>query len=564
MKKKPDPTSVIVKNTTSRYSRPLRFFFPKGTFSVPSPTTLPVWPLLQSHYEKMKTLSLRNLLSSPDRFSEMAVTMPHTLFDFSKHLATTETISLLIRLAKESKLGEMRTALFAGEKINRSEHRAVLHTALRADPKIPVKLDGENVMPFVCDVLDRMTSFADSLRNGTYKGYTDKPIRDVVNIGIGGSDLGPRFVTEALHDFHDGPNVHFVSNVDGSAISKTLANLSAETTLVIVASKTFTTEETMLNACVAKNWFLNQAPSSALAKHFVALSTNQAAVTAFGIAPENMFPFKDWVGGRYSLWSAIGLSIMIAIGPVRFRELLDGARAMDTHFQTAPFEKNIPVLMGLLGIWYRNFWNYPAHMILPYDDRLRDIAKFTQQMDMESNGKSVDREGNPVSYDTGPLLFGEPGTDSQHSFMQLVHQGTTPIPADFIICKTPHHALPENHLCLIAHFLAQSRALAVGQTLAESGEDPFRVFSGNRPSTSIVLSELSPFTLGSLIAAYEHKVFVQGIIWNLNSFDQAGVELGKKLARPLRKQLEEQNPDQTLDCSTYGLITHLLSKDAVE
>lgn len=531
---------------------------------MPNPTTLPVWSLLHSHYEKAQTISLRDLLSSPTRFSEMAVAIPQMLFDFSKHLATPETLSLLIRLARESKVEEMRTALFTGEKINLSERRAVLHTALRADPEIPVMLDGENIMPFVSDVLDRMTIFAESLRSGTHKGYTGKPIRDVINIGIGGSDLGPRFVTEALHDFHDGPNLHFVSNVDGSVLSKILATLSAETTLVIVASKTFTTEETMLNARVAKEWFLGQAPSTALAQHFVALSTNEAAVSAFGIAPENMFPFKDWVGGRYSLWSAIGLSIMIAIGPDRFRELLDGARAMDTHFQSAPFDKNIPVLMGILGIWYRNFWNYPAHMILPYDDRLRDIAKFTQQMDMESNGKSVDRDGKTVSYATGPVLFGEPGTDSQHSFMQLVHQGTTPIPADFIICKTPHHDLRENHLCLMAHFLAQSRALAVGQTLEEAGGDPFRVFSGNRPSTSIILSELSPFTLGSLIAAYEHKVFVQGVIWNLNSFDQPGVELGKKLAGPLRRQLENHMPDQSLDGSTYGLMHSLMTKGTVE
>lgn len=525
---------------------------------MPNPTTLPVWSLLESHYEKMRTVSLRELLSSSTRFSEMVVTLPHMLFDFSKHLATSETLSLLIRLARESKVEEMRTALFKGEKINLSEDRAVLHTALRADPKIPIMLEGENIMLFVSDVLDRMTLFANALRSGERKGYTGKRICDVINIGIGGSDLGPRFVTEALDDFHDGPNVHFVSNVDGSVLSKTLSSLSAETTLVIVASKTFTTEETMLNAGVAKEWFLRHAPSTAVAQHFVALSTNEAAVSTFGIAHEAMFPFKEWVGGRYSLWSAIGLSIMIAIGPARFREILEGAREMDTHFQTAPFEKNIPVLMAVLGIWYRNFWNYPAHMILPYDDRLRDLAKFTQQMDMESNGKSVDREGNRVSYETAPVLFGEPGTDSQHSFMQLVHQGTTPIPADFIICKTPHHNLKENHLSLMAHFLAQSRALALGQTLEEADGDSSRVFTGNRPSTSIVLSELSPFTLGSLIAAYEHKVFVQGMIWNLNSFDQPGVELGKKLAVPLRRQLEIHTPDQALDGSTYGLTSYLV------
>jgi glucose-6-phosphate isomerase len=444
--------------------------------------------------------------------------------------------------------------MFAGEKINNTENRAVLHTALRTPKADSVMTDGENVIPFVHQVLDQMKAFSDSVRSGTHTGYSGKPITDIVNIGIGGSDLGPRFVVEALADYCSKVKVHFVSNVDGYDITSTLKKLSPETTLFIVASKTFTTEETMLNAGVAKDWLLQSAPADAIAKHFVALSTNKQDVLKFGILEQNMFPFRDWVGGRYSLWSAIGLSIALATGFENFRALLDGAHAMDSHFRTAPLDKNIPVMMGMLGVWYNNFWDYKNHLLLPYDARLAKIAKFTQQMDMESNGKAIDRDGNKVSYATGPVLFGEPGTDSQHSFMQLIHQSPTPVPADFIICKTPSHSLIKNHQSLMANFLAQTRALAIGQTLEEADGDASRVFTGNRPTTSIVLPELTPFTLGLLIAAYEHKVFVQGIVWNLNSYDQPGVELGKKLAKPLRAMIENGEIDTSLDNSTQELL----------
>lgn len=519
-----------------------------------APNTLPEWDVLTQHCRDTKSLSLRTLLSVPSRFQDFSLSVSGVVFDFSKHLATQETLSLLGNLAKAIGVETLRDSMFAGEKINGSENRAVLHTALRSPKTEKVIVDGENVIPFVHDVLHRMDVFANAVRSGTHKGYTEKPITDVVAIGIGGSDLGPRFVTEALRDYADGPNIHFVSNVDGSAISGTLKKISPETTLFIVASKTFTTEETMLNAQVAKDWLLRSAPQSAIAQHFIALSTNESEVVKFGITPANMFPFRDWVGGRYSVWSAIGLPIMLAIGPENFHAFLAGAHAMDSHFRTAPIEKNVPVLMGLLGIWYRNFCGYSAHLLLPYDDRLARLAKFVQQMDMESNGKSTDRNGQSVSYETGPIIFGEPGTDSQHSFMQLVHQGTAPIPVDFIAVKKPHHDLLANHASLLANCLAQSRALALGQTLDEAGDDPSRVFSGNRPSTTIVLPELSPFTLGLLIAVYEHKVFVQGAIWNLNSFDQPGVELGKKLAKPLRSILEGAATAEKLDSSTEGLL----------
>jgi glucose-6-phosphate isomerase len=528
---------------------------------MPQPKDIKIWSDLSAHKVAMEDFSLRSALNTPNRFNEFSFSFENILFDFSKHIITAETTTLLLNLAKAMNVEVMRDAMFAGEKINNTEGRAVLHTALRAPQNTVVKMDGENVIPFVHSVLNQMKIFSEAVRNGVHTGYTNKKITDVVNIGIGGSDLGPRFVVDALSDFQSALKIHFVSNVDGFDMSSTLKNLNPETTVFIIASKTFTTEETMLNAKVARGWFLEKAPDEAIAKHFVALSTNREAVLKFGILENNMFPFRDWVGGRYSLWSSIGLSIALAIGFENFRSLLDGAYAMDEHFKTAPLNKNIPVIMGMLGVWYRNFWDYPAHLLLPYDTRLGKIAKFTQQMDMESNGKSVDRDGKAVKYSTGPIIFGEPGTDSQHSFMQFVHQSPTPIPADFIICKKPHHNLDDNHKSLMANFLAQTRALAIGQTLEEAKGDASRVFSGNRPTTSIILPELTPYTLGVLIAAYEHKVFVQGIIWNLNSFDQPGVELGKILAKPIRAQLDNFVAESNFDSSTNGLIKILTAKN---
>ncbi|MFA7276610.1 MAG: glucose-6-phosphate isomerase [Pseudobdellovibrionaceae bacterium] len=527
---------------------------------MPSPVPCPAWSALRAHHEKFADFSLRKELASPTRFDQFHHMCDGVLFDFSKHLIDASTLPLFVQLAREMGFEEKRAMLFTGGKINVSEKRPALHTALRAPRDATIMVEGENVIPFVHSVLDHMEKFVEAVRSGVHRGFSGKAITDVVNIGIGGSDLGPRFVTYALQNFAGNLRVHFVSNVDGADLSSKLAVLDPATTLFIVASKTFTTEETMLNAQAAKDWFLAAAPLEAIAQHFVALSTNEAGVTAFGIAKDNMFPFRDWVGGRYSLWSAIGLSIALAVGFQNFRKLLDGAAAMDAHFRNAPLEQNIPFIMGTLGIWYRNFWDYPAHMLLPYDNRLGKIAKFIQQMDMESNGKSVDRDGNNVTYATAPVIFGEPGTDSQHSFMQLVHQTPLPIPADFIICKKPAHTLPLNHLSLMANFLAQTRALAIGQTLEEAGGDPSRVFSGNRPSTSIILPELTPYYLGMLIAAYEHKIFVQGVLWNLNSFDQPGVELGKKLAKPLRTLLEKGQNDPQLDCSTHALIDFIYKR----
>lgn len=523
-----------------------------------APNILPQWSALTKHQGDIKTLSLRHVLDGAGRFKALSHSVENMIFDFSKHLITTETRTLLLDLAKAMNIEKRRDAMFTGEKINNTESRSVLHTALRAPKNATVMVDGENIMPFVFEVLEQMRAFSDRIR-------FEKKIKDVVNIGIGGSDLGPRFVVDALQDFtEDGPNIHFVSNVDGADIAKTLRHLDVSTTLFIIASKTFTTEETMLNAGVAKAWFLEKATTEKISDHFVALSTNKKGVLDFGILEENMFPFRDWVGGRYSIWSAIGLSIALAVGFKNYRAMLDGAHAMDTHFRMAPLESNIPVLMGMLGIWYRNFFDYPAHLLLAYDARLGRITKYTQQMDMESNGKAVDRDGQAVSYATGPIIFGEPGTDSQHSFMQFVHQSPQPIPADFIICKKPAHSLQGNHQCLMANFLAQTKALAIGQTLEEANGDASRVFSGNRPSTSIILPELTPFTLGALIAAYEHKVFVQGVVWNLNSYDQPGVELGKKLsvqiAHALKdKKTEDKKTDAAMDDSTKGLFAALMS-----
>lgn len=506
---------------------------------------IPAFLALQDHRQTFKNFHLRDQLQDQARYESLAVTCEGVLFDFSKHLVTPQTISLLLDLARQRDVAGWRDKMFSGEKINNTEKRAVLHTALRAPENADIRVDGNNVVPGIYETRRRMATFADKTRN-------DKNITDIVSIGIGGSDLGPRFITEALQDIHDGPAVHFVSNVDGHVIKRTLARLDPQKTLVIIASKTFTTEETMLNAAVARAWLVAGVGESNVGQHLAALSSATDKARAFGIQEEHIFGFADWVGGRYSLWSAIGLPVMIAIGPHNFDQMLAGARAMDQHFCDASLEKNIPVLMGLLGIWYRNIWDYPAHLLLPYDQRLARLAKFTQQMDMESNGKAVDRDGQAVDVATAPIIFGEPGTDSQHSFMQLVHQGEI-IPADFIAVAKPDHDLKDNHQSLLANCFAQSRALAIGQTLRDANGDASRVFSGNRPSTTILLPKLDAHYLGLLLAAYEHKVFVQGIIWNLNSFDQPGVELGKTLARAIAPALGSGD-FSSFDCSTAALM----------
>lgn len=514
----------------------------------------PAFMALRDHQKSLNSFHLRTALGDEQRYEHLSLHLGDVLFDFSKHLATLETRDLLIALAENRDVAGWRDKMFAGEKINNADNRAVLHIALRAPENADIRIDDANIVPGVHETRRRMAAFCNKIR-------ADRKITDVVSIGIGGSDLGPRFVTEALQDIHDGPAVHFVSNVDGHAISRTLAGLKPENTLVIIASKTFTTEETMINAGVARAWLVQALGEEKMGTHLVALSAAIDKAQAFGVPVDHIFGFADWVGGRYSLWSSIGLPIMLAVGPKNFDQLLAGAQAMDEHFRTAPLAQNIPVLMGMLGVWYRNVWEYPVHLLLPYDQRLARLAKFIQQMDMESNGKSVDRNGQPVDVATGPIIFGEPGTDSQHSFMQLVHQGEV-VPVDFIAVAKPDHDLKDNHISLLANCFAQSRALAFGQTLAEAGGDASRVFSGNRPSTTILLPCLDAYHLGLLLAAYEHKVFVQGIVWNLNSFDQPGVELGKKLAKEVAQVLILAKAGQVqaaTDLSTQGLIDKITS-----
>ena len=504
------------------------------------------------HKKQLK--DLRGYLEEPKRFEELSLTFDDIFFDFSKQHLTKETLSLLSELADNRDLSGWRTRLFAGEKINNTEGRAVQHMAMRAPASAEVLIGGINVIPAVHEELRHMKSFCEKIRSA-------KTITHVINIGIGGSDLGPRFVTEALQPYHDGPEIRFVSNVDGQDLAQALKGLNAKNTLFIIASKTFTTLETMLNASSAKDWFLKSGMTeSDIKNHFVALSTNAEKVAAFGIAPENMFKFEDWVGGRYSLWSPIGLSIMLAVGPENFQALLDGAHAADEHFRTADWSQNIPFLLGLIGVWNRNYLDLPTHLFAPYDTRLAKFGKFIQQMDMESNGKSVDRDGIRVTYETGPQVYGETGTDCQHSYMQLVHQGTDIIPIDFIIAAKPHHSLdPAHHRALIANMQAQSRALARGQTLEEAKGDTSRVYEGNRPSTTIILPSLSPRALGTLLAFYEHKVFVQGVIWNLNSYDQPGVELGKVAANGLIDAYKNSNIPDDLDVSTKGQMAYFLN-----
>ena len=536
-----------------------------------NPEQTKAWGELYAHFEK-NDFDLRTLFQyNPNRFDEFSIKRENFLFDYSKNLIDGRTKELLINLAEECQLKEAISAMFSGEKINETEGRAVLHTALRDFSDKEILVDGENIKPGIKKVLEQMRSFSEKVISGEHKGFSGKEITDVVNIGIGGSDLGPVMVVSALKHYKTRLNVHFVSNVDGNHIAEVLKNLNPETTLFIVASKTFTTQETMTNAHSAKDWFLKAGKQEDVAKHFVALSTNIEAVKNFGIAEENIFEFWDWVGGRYSLWSAIGLSIVLAVGYENFENLLKGAFDTDQHFQNADFAENIPVLMGLLGIWYRNFCGSPTYAILPYSQYLDRFAAYLQQGDMESNGKCVDRNGEFVQYETGPIIWGEPGTNGQHAFYQLIHQGTELIPADFIAYVKSCNQVSDHQEKLLANFFAQTEALAFGKTedeaeaeLKASGKSQeeterllnFKVFHGNTPTNSFLFNELTPFSLGQLIALYEHKIFVQGVIWNIFSFDQFGVELGKVLAGKILPELVSDDKISTHDSSTNGLINY--------
>ena len=540
------------------------------SFPAVNPTTTESWKKLNLHAASMKAAHMRNLfIENPNRFNEFSQKEGDLLFDYSKNLITAETLDLLSSLAKECGVSEAIEAMFNGEKINQTENRAVLHTALRNFSQESVMTDGVDVMPGIKKVFAQMEALCDQIHSGTWKGYTGKPIRQIVNIGIGGSDLGPVMVTEALKPYWvKGMEVHFVSNVDGTHIAECLKKLDPEQTLFLIASKTFTTQETMTNALSARNWFIEKSgDATQVAKHFVALSTNENAVVAFGIAKENMFEFWDWVGGRYSLWSAIGLSIALTIGFDNFIQLLRGAHEMDKHFRSSSFERNIPVKMALIGIWYVNFFGAQSEAILPYDQYLHRFAAYFQQGNMESNGKSVDRSGNTLDYSSGPVIWGEPGTNGQHAFYQLIHQGTLLIPCDFIAPAISHNPIGDHHEKLLSNFFAQTEALMNGKTHQEADSElkhmneeqrnelvPFKVFEGNRPTNSFLVRQINPFELGRLIAAYEHKIFVQGVIWNIYSFDQWGVELGKQLANKILPELQNGLPVTGHDSSTNGLI----------
>ncbi|MEM9832134.1 MAG: glucose-6-phosphate isomerase [Bacteroidota bacterium] len=537
-----------------------------------NPTATQAWSALSEHFRAMKDTHMRTLFQEDaQRFSRFSLKFEDTLVDFSKNRITEETHKLLLDLAEECKLSEAIEAMFSGNAINQTEDRAVLHVALRNRSNDPIYVDGEDVMPDVNEVLDRMKSFSEKIISGEWKGFRGKPIRDIVNIGIGGSDLGPVMVTEALKPYKkEHIDVHYVSNVDGTHISEVLKPLNPETTLFVIASKTFTTQETMTNANTAKDWFLKQASDEeAVKKHFVALSTNREEVEKFGIDPENMFGFWDWVGGRYSLWSAIGLTIACSIGFKNFEELLAGGHAMDQHFRNTVPEKNIPVTLALIGIWYNNFFGAETEAILPYDQYMHRFAAYFQQGNMESNGKYVGRDGNPVGYQTGPVIWGEPGTNGQHAFYQLIHQGTKLIPCDFLAPAQSQNPIGDHHAKLLANFFAQTEALMMGKTEEEAAQElreqgkseeeigklaSFKTFQGNRPTNSILFEKLTPRTLGALIAMYEHKIFVQGVIWNIFSFDQWGVELGKQLAKKILPELEGDNTVTSHDASTNGLI----------
>ena len=538
-----------------------------------NPTNTQAWKALEAHQSQLANTTIADLFKQEqNRFNDYSLSFENQiLLDFSKNKINQETLKLLRQLAKESALGEAINAMFTGEKINRTENRAVLHTALRNRSNTPVYVDGKDVMPEVNAVLAKMSAFCDRVISGEWKGYTGKAITDVVNIGIGGSDLGPYMVTEALRPYKNHLNMHFVSNVDGTHIAETLKKVNPETTLFLVASKTFTTQETMTNANSARDWLLAAAKdNSAVAKHFAALSTNGKAVAEFGIDTNNMFEFWDWVGGRYSLWSAIGLSIALSIGFDNFEALLSGAHEMDRHFRTAPLEKNIPATLALVGLWNTNFLGAQTEAILPYDQYLHRFAAYFQQGNMESNGKYVDRNGDVIrDYQTGPIIWGEPGTNGQHAFYQLIHQGTMLIPCDFIAPAQSHNPLGDHHSKLLSNFFAQTEALAFGKTKEEveaefvkAGKSldevkdivPFKVFTGNKPTNSILVQKMTPFVLGALIAMYEHKIFTQGVIFNIFSFDQWGVELGKQLANRILPELADKENVSSHDSSTNGLI----------
>ncbi|MBC8067654.1 MAG: glucose-6-phosphate isomerase [Deltaproteobacteria bacterium] len=542
-------------------------------------TSSPAWKALLDHQPAIAKTTMRALFASdPQRFTKMSREVCGLFVDWSKHRTTDETWRLLHALAQQADVAGWRDRMFAGDKLNGTEDRAVMHVALRNRSKRPMRIDGADVMPEVHRVLAKMRAFTDRLRSGNWKGHTNKSISDVVNIGIGGSDLGPVMVTEALRPYWQADlRAHFVSNVDGTHLAEVLERVDPERTLFIVASKTFTTQETLTNAKTAREWLLKKlgAGTEAVAKHFVALSTNAAEVTAFGIDPANMFEFWDWVGGRYSLWSAVGLSIACVIGMDSFEELLAGAHDMDEHFRTAPLADNLPVVLGLLGVWYANFWDAQSHAILPYDQYLHRFAAYFQQGDMESNGKSVDRDGHAVDYTTGPVVWGEPGTNGQHAFYQLLHQGTRMIPCDFIAPIETHNPLGPHHQILLANFFAQPEALMKGKTADEARAEleaaklppervaqlvPHKTFPGNRPTTSILTQKITPRTLGALVALYEHKIFVQGIVWNIYSFDQWGVELGKQLASKILPELPGDVQATAHDASTNGLINFYKSR----
>ncbi|ELX8379884.1 glucose-6-phosphate isomerase [Providencia vermicola] len=537
-----------------------------------NPSQTAAWRALEQHFSQMKETHMRDLFKQDnDRFHKFSATFgDQILVDYSKNRITEETLDKLLALAEETALKSAIESMFSGEKINRTEDRAVLHIALRNRDNTPIYVDGKDVMPDVNAVLEKMHQFSERIIKGDWKGYTGKAITDVVNIGIGGSDLGPFMVTEALRPYKNHLNMHFVSNVDGTQIAETLKTLNPETTLFLIASKTFTTQETMTNAHSARDWLLAQAKDEQhVAKHFVALSTNGEQVAKFGIDTANMFEFWDWVGGRYSLWSAIGLSIILSVGYDNFVQLLEGAHAMDKHFTQTAFENNIPVLLGLIGIWYNNFFESETEAILPYDQYMHRFAAYFQQGNMESNGKYIDRNGNKVSYQTGPIIWGEPGTNGQHAFYQLIHQGTKMIPCDFIAPAVTHNPLGDHHDKLLSNFFAQTEALAFGKTrevvdaeFAAQGKNPadmeyvapYKVFEGNRPTNSILLKEITPYSLGALIAMYEHKIFTQGAILNIFTFDQWGVELGKQLASRILPELESTDDVSSHDSSTNGLI----------
>ncbi|WP_265498073.1 glucose-6-phosphate isomerase [Providencia rustigianii] len=537
-----------------------------------NPSQTAAWRALEQHFAQMKDVHMRDLFAQDtQRFTKFSATFDdQILVDFSKNRITQETLDKLLALAKETELEDAIKSLFSGEKINRTEDRAVLHTALRNRDNTPIFVDGKDVMPEVNAVLEKMKQFSTRMISGEWKGYTGKAITDVVNIGIGGSDLGPFMVTEALRPYKNHLNMHFVSNVDGTQIAETLKTLNPETTLFLIASKTFTTQETMTNAHSARDWLMTFAKDEKhIAKHFVALSTNSEQVAKFGIDTNNMFEFWDWVGGRYSLWSAIGLSIILSIGYDNFVQLLSGAHTMDKHFSQTPLETNIPVLLALIGIWYNNFFGSETEAILPYDQYMHRFAAYFQQGNMESNGKYIDRNGKAVTYQTGPIIWGEPGTNGQHAFYQLIHQGTKMIPCDFIAPAVTHNPLGDHHDKLLSNFFAQTEALAFGKTRevvdaefaaqGKSAEEmeyvaPYKVFEGNRPTNSILLKEISPYSLGALIAMYEHKIFTQGAILNIFTFDQWGVELGKQLASRILPELENSDSVNSHDSSTNGLI----------